>query len=161
MFTSGRGPVATMLSDLLRLVIRGERSEGKGVEGSDAPLQRFHLPHAKLHHHHNTLKGRSKKFCRGSSSHSALSSSSTSSSSSPFSHYRRRVEVSRSKSSKKKELREEGRGRSEARREGCSRSTADPQVPHHQVCYRLVSVYSAHYTAFWTLFLSGIFQSTS
>ncbi|XP_027232985.2 uncharacterized protein [Penaeus vannamei] len=134
-----------MLSDLLKLVIRGERPEGK-VEVGGSQLQRFHLPHAKLHHQHsdhNSLRHKSKKFGRSSiqaalSSSSSASStsswgtrksssaSSSKSSASPFSPYRRRSDSKPSKSSRKggndsrkkdsKDSRGSGKGRADNRK---------------------------------------------
>lgn len=134
-----------MLSDLLKLVIRGERPEGK-VEVGGSQLQRFHLPHAKLHHQHsdhNSLRHKSKKFGRSSiqaalSSSSSASStsswgtrksssaSSSKSSASPFSPYRRRSDSKPSKSSRKggndsrkkdsKDSRGSGKGRPDNRK---------------------------------------------
>ncbi|XP_050696950.1 serine/arginine repetitive matrix protein 2-like isoform X2 [Eriocheir sinensis] len=120
-----------MLTDFLKLVIRGggggggreeEEGGGGGDEGKPSTTttttttspphhhHRFHLPHVKLHHQ-NSLKSRAKKLYSSSSSSSSTSSSSSSSSS------RRRLDLSRSRSGRKKGGKEEGRGRNGGKEE--------------------------------------------
>lgn len=161
-----------MLSDLLKLVIRGERPEGK-VEVGGSQLQRFHLPHAKLHHQHsdhNSLRHKSKKFGRSSiqaalSSSSSASStsswgtrksssaSSSKSSASPFSPYRRRSDSKPSKSSRKggndsrkkdsKDSRGSGKGRPDNRKGAGSHLEQDFEEDVKVRCLLVANVFRA------------------